>query len=288
MQVLEKYFKDPRYLINDNVYIGSIYSDGEHLKNFGLAYNKIDNKKRAVVVFEVDLTKISKNMQHHWYSHLLENQNDYFPNSEFVNNLIEGEWVEYISIYQALLLEIHYINEMCKIILIPPLFNKEYSFDTNSKNTELFSYHIILFPTRENYFNFVLVLEKLTTGNINIDTFAKKASLISPINRNDEDEKPKGSISMLNEWFLLNCKMHPDFEKVVIKPLKDLLKLRQTPAHKLYSNTYDENIWNDQNELMFSIYSAIRNIRLILANHPKAKTIKIPDCLYDGTHIAEY
>ena len=86
----------------------------EYLKNFGLAYNKREEFDRAIVTFADDLIKLPPKMQSHFYSYYLDNQDDYYPNEGFVKNLILGEWVDTISIYQALTMELHYINKMCE------------------------------------------------------------------------------------------------------------------------------------------------------------------------------
>jgi hypothetical protein len=70
--------------------------------------------------------------------------------------------------------------------------------------------------------------------------------------------------------------------------LKNLRKIRQKPAHELYANIYDEKIWIDQKKLMHNVYSAVRAIRLLLANHPLARHAKIPEVLFDGKHIVQY
>ena len=139
IQVLERYFEDPKYLIFYSDYRGSIIIDDdyskdvsdrlEYLKDFGLAYHKNNRDDRAVVTFADDLIKLPIKMQSHFHSYFLTNQDDYYPNEGFVKNLIYGEWVDTISIYQALTLEIHYINKMCLAIGLPKLFIDEYPAD---------------------------------------------------------------------------------------------------------------------------------------------------------------
>ena len=42
------------------------------------------------------------------------------------------------------------------------------------------------------------------------------------------------------------------------------------------------------NEFIENVYIAVRNIRLLMANHPMCKNVEIPDYLYDGRHIRTY
>lgn len=297
MEVLERYFKNPQYIISYSDYRGSIYlrdeycsndlDEYEYIKDFGIAYNKKDKNLRALVTFADDLVKLPIKVQGIWYTYMLDNQKDYIPNEGFVKNLIYGEWVQNISIYQALLMEMHYINEMCKGMELKPMFKEEYPFNSSDIDDRPMHYHNILLPTRDSYYNFVNTLEKLVINNINHKTFINDSLLIKGIVRNNEYGQPKGTLLMLEEWFGKNVR-GADIKNNVINPLRDLRKLRQRPAHELYQNEYDQRIWKDQEDLMFSVYTAIRNIRLLMANHPLAKSIKVPDVLFSGKNIVSY
>lgn len=303
IDVLERYFKDPKFLVSYSDYRGSIALDDDHfesdvlddyeyIKNFGLAYLETNPNKRAVVTFASDLCDMPIKVQAYWYAFLIDNQDAYFPNEGFVKNLILGEWVHNISIYQALLMEQHYINKMCSAIEIPPMFREEYSYSDSQQNERPIHYHNILMPTWENYYNFVNTLEKITTSNLNTKTFLKQSKYALSIERKYTDsagkEKEKGSVMMLGEWFEKNVADNPNINQDIVLPLKDLVKLRQTPAHKLYKNKYDESIWEAQNELIKTVYISIRNIRMNLSNNPCTKDIEIPNELFDGKHIRIY
>ena len=56
-----------------------------------------------------------------------------------------------------------------------------------------------LLPTLKNYYDFVLVMEKLVVHNISIKTFQKDSLLISKIERKDEEGTENRSIVMLQE-----------------------------------------------------------------------------------------
>ena len=118
------------------------------------------------MVFAGDLIELPCKMQSHFHSYYLENQDEYYPSGEFVKNLIYGEWIDTISIYQALTMEIHYINEMCTAIGIPKIFLKEYPMDARLQNERPNNFHTILVPTQKRYYDFIITLEKMITGNI--------------------------------------------------------------------------------------------------------------------------
>lgn len=297
IQVLERYFDDPKYLVFYQDYRGTIIVDDdyvdedfenlEYLKDFGLAYNKKEDIDRAIVTFADDLMKMPPKMQSHFHSYYLDNQDDYYPNEGFVKNLILGEWVDTISVYQALTLELHYINKMCEAIGIPRMFLNEFSLDTGLQNDRPNNYHTLLLPTKQRYYDFVITLEKMITGNLNINTFITPSLYVLTIDRKNENGENKGSLTMLIEWFEKNVKMARIKEDIGL-PLRELIHERQKPAHKIYKNEYDKTLWTKQNLFMEKIYTAVRNIRLLLANHPKSKVVEVPEYLFDGMHIRTY
>lgn len=297
MEVLERYFKNPQYKIFYTDYRGRIclkdeytsddFDDYEEIKNFGIAYHKKNKYKKVIVTFADNLVKLPIKIQGVWYTYLLENQEEYIPNEGFVKNLIYGKWVDNISLYQALLMEMHYINEMCKAMKLKPMFNQEYRFDTSNMDDRPLHYHNILLPTRDSYYNFVITLEKLVVSNLNCWTFTDTAHLVNGIERKREDETPKGTLVMLKEWFEKNVS-GVNIEEDIIIPLKKLRELRQIPAHKLYQNDYDEIIWKDQEDILNNTYIAVRQIRLLLANHPLTKIVEIPDVLFSENNIVSY
>ncbi|MDR2711659.1 MAG: hypothetical protein LBB91_00915 [Clostridiales bacterium] len=296
IEVLEKYFKNPKYLVFYSDYRGSVLlmNGYEEIRDFGLAYYKKDTTMRAIVTFAEDLKKMPIKTQGYWFSYLLDEQDECFPNEGFVKNLILGDWVEDISIYQALLMEIHYINKMCKAVSIEPMFREEFPYDDLSQNNRPIGYHNILLPTRENYYNFINTLEKMTTSNINIKTFQRSTPMIKGVDNTYTDKSGnthtqiKNSVSLLDDWLNANISNNPNIHSDIIIPLKKLVKLRQTPAHRLYENEYDKRIWNNQNELMHEIYTAIRNIRLAIALHPFAKQVHVDETLFEGKRIVIY
>ena len=297
IEIIERYFKNPKYDINYTDYRGSINIKSEYLKNdgteeyelikdFGLAYHK-ETDRRAIVCFAGDIVRLSEKAQLLWQSFLIEKQDDYQMNEGFYKNLIKGQWVDNISIYQALLMEIHYINQMSLAMGIPEFFVIEYDYSSNQYKERPLHFHNVLFPTRDNYYNFINTLEKLIISNINYKSFTVDTSIIKKIDPIKEDGYMKGTLMMMEEWLTQN--IHGgDIIEDIIKPLKGLRKVRQKPAHELYENEYNEEIWNDQRKLMHSVYSAVRNIRLNFGNHPLSKQVEIDSILFNGTNIVDY
>lgn len=295
IEILESYFQDPRYEVFWSDYRGSIvvadefYDDnleGEYIKDFGLGYHKEKlYEERVVGVFLGDLADLSLNAQLKWKINYLDHQQDYFINGGFYKNLILGEWVDEVSIYDAVLDEMIVINNMCENMDIPHLFNKIYKPHTFEKPED---YRIMFLPTLKNYYGFMLALEKIIVHNINYKTFTTVARFIKPVERKDDKGNLKRSLQMMSEWLKQNIRTSENIDELIINPLKSIRKIRQVPAHEIYSNQYDKSLLKKQNEMILETYKAIRSIRLFFVNYPGNRDIKVPEYLITGENIRVY
>lgn len=293
IEVLERYINNPKFLIMDNGYRGSIYirdeyddeDNSEYIKDYGMAYIEGEKLTRAVAIFLIDLAKLSPKIQMLWKAFELKNQDGCKVNSGFIKNLIYGEWVTDYWIFHAIIDEMIIINKQCEAMEIPTLFSHTYGTDF-SKMPE--GYRNILLPTMKNYYDFVLVLEKMLVHNISVKAFLKDGFLIKCIERKDSKGYDKGSLVMFSEWLNINIKTNINIDEVIIKPLRNIRKIRQVPAHELINNKYDIDVYKKQNDLVIETYRAIRGIRLLFSNHPKANKIEIQEWLVTGESIVCY
>lgn len=294
IEILERYINNPKFLIMDNGYRGSICirdeyyddeDDSEYIKDYGMAYIEGEKLTRAVAIFLIDLAKLSPKIQMLWKAFELKNQNRCKVNSRFIKNLIYGEWVTDYWIFHAIIDEMIIINKQCESMEIPPLFSHTYGTHFSEMPE---GYRNIFLPTMKNYYDFVLVLEKMFVHNISVKTFQKDGFLIKGIERKDSKGYDKGSLVMLSEWLNRNIKTSINIDEIIINPLKSIRKIRQVPAHELTSNRYDIDVYKKQNDLVIETYRAIRGIRLLFSNHPKANKIEIPEWLVTGENIVCY
>ncbi len=296
IEILERYINNPKFIVMDNGYRGNIYPSDEfcddedigdeYIKDYGMAYKDEEILNRAIGVFIADLAGLSPQKQMLWKGFELSNQNNYKISHGFIDNLIRGQWVEEVWIFHALIDEMKVINNQCELMGIPKLFNK--TFGTHY--TEMpDGYRNIFLPTLKNYYDFVLVLEKMVVHNISYKTFQKSAPYIESIERKDENGKDKMSLVMFDEWLNKNIRTPEDLSQIIIKPLRNIRKIRQKPAHELTSNKYDITLYKEQNDLMHDTYTAIRAIRLFFNNHPLVRdNIEIPEYLITGQNIVSY
>ena len=226
IEILERYVNNPKYLIIDHGYRGKIdvkddYWDEESLENeyirdYGMAYIDGNNLERAVGVFASDLAKLSSQKQILWKAFELQNQENCMINPGFIDNLIKGNWVNEIWIFHALIDEMKTINTLCEHMRIPKLFNK--TFGTHYSEIPE-GYRNMLLPTLKNYYDFILVLEKIIVHNISYKTFQTNAPLIQSIDRKDQYGENKGSLQMLDEWLNKNIQTTENLTEIIVQPL---------------------------------------------------------------------
>lgn len=300
VDILQMYYDNPLYRILDFGYRGRIdvvdpdadELHSEYIEDFGVAYpskNPIDSD-RAIGVFLRDLSKLNYEAQCKWRGCLLRDQNEFVINKGFVDNLICCKWVKEVWVFDALLEELKFINILCKNIGLPPLFSKEYDMNENA----LIGYRILLIPSKKNYYEFVTALEKIVVNNINYKFFEfDKLHYILPIERKKEDGSLKGSLALLEEWmdtnyFSSNPQGQQAFKEYIMSTLREIRKIRQTPAHEMYSNQHDKSLYCKQNELINETYQSINQLRFIFQCHPANKNVVTPNKLADERNIVLY
>ncbi len=290
--VLEFYRNDPRYYYRcDDIY-GSISIHDEYydsnsmpekdkvlLKTFGFAYNK--SYHRVVTTFAYYLSRLSSEHQQIWKNREL-NATEYSPHPDYVRSSILGDWGEGIPICTAFTMELKTINQMCSAMGKPALFHKDFDGEHKPRN-----FSFLVRPTHKEYYDFVGLLDKMMSDNINKKFFENDISCEEENVRSDGKivVKSKGTIRLLEEW--LNKYYHSqDREPIddLFKAFRKVREERQRPAHAIDDNRFDQKYFADQRQILKEAYGAIRTIRLVLANHPAVKSgnIDIPQTLFEG------
>jgi hypothetical protein len=81
-----------------------------------------------------------------------------------------------------------------------------------------------------------------------------------------------GTIRLLELWLM--SKFHPKDPSELSKifaAFRKVRSLRQKPAHTSSSDSFDQEHFKNQRELMTQAYDAVRLIREAFANHPYVK-----------------
>lgn len=280
LSVLEIYRNDPRYYYKNDDVAGTIYVSEEYtddsqlpekdrifLDTFGFSYN--EKFERAVAVYLRYLSHLSPDHQIIWYAKKLDGvyklHPDYFKQTM-------GSWDTNVSIFIAFLEEQKQINKMCEIIGFPKLFRKIYASESKPRD-----FGFLIRPTLKEFNNFIHILDKLISENINHKFFFDESShSISKTNG-------KSTLKLLEEWLrrtyqTKNEKLYED----ILGSFRKVRKLRQRPAHKIDDDIFDQKYFQRQRQMMKEVSESIQLLRLVFSSHPKTKDYKIPDWLYEG------
>ncbi len=288
LSVLEAYRNDPRYYYsNDDIHgkisisheayqSGSVReSDQILLESFSFSYDL--NMNRSVAVYLVYLSRLTPEHQQIWNAKLQEGK--YILHPEYALSS-SGHFPENESVFTAFIEELQIINKMCEAMGRPLIFRNDF---TSKGKPRGFSF--LIRPTEKEFQDFVQLLDKMLSDNINKGFFKGQISLEEEIKRKDGkiEVRQKGTIRLLDEYIQKHFRLS-DPEPIIemIESFKHVRTLRQRPAHALDDDAFDQEIYQKQRDLIFNAYSSLRFLRLLLANYPMCKQVVIPDWLYEG------
>lgn len=284
VEVLDRYFNDPRYNFKFSDYSGSISCEYDRedeplvreedqifLKTFGLGVDS--NNNRVAVAFLRYLKDLTKEHQVYWKSREVKDEckmvRDYFENS------IEGTWTSSISIFSAFIKQLNLLNEISNVIFGESIFRK--NFDEENRPKE-FTFFFI--PTSKNFYEFILLLDKMISENINKKFFKGKIDLyeFKDIEEGIVERTQKGTLRLFEEWLISNFETDKEESlRKIFDPLKLIRNERRKPAHKIIENIYDKNYTEKQREIIQNAYHSIQLLSLIFLRHPNAQNYKLPD-----------
>lgn len=281
LDVLDRYSGDPRYVFKFDDYSGSIHCKYENdqpvvreedeifLKSFGLGYDSSGNRLAAVTLGY--LKNLSPEHQVYWMGKEFKGKAKILK--EYYENIIEGNWVFTHSIFSGFIGEQNCVNELTEIIFGKRLFLK--SFKTEERPRE---FTLFFKPTLKNYNEFIMLLDKMISDNINKDFFKGTIELeeLIPIEGNLVERRQKGTLRIFEEWLLAKYKNADEGIDWIFKVFKRVRKERQDPAHKISSDEYDKAYDEKQKLVMVDVYKAMLNLRYAFADHRLAAEFKVP------------
>lgn len=289
IEVLERYFNDPRFDFKFKDYSGEIsckYDENEKpfvreedeifLKTFGLGFD--ENGNRVAVVYLRYLKNLTSEHQIYWKSK--EKFNKCKILEEYHQNTIQGNWTSSYSIFSGFIGEQKCINDLTELIFSKPLFRKSFE---NSNRPKEFTFFFT--PTLKNYNDFILLLDKMVSENINKDFFEGKVELFQfkKLENGLVERQMKGTLQMLEEWLTLVFNVKGDRSiSELFKPLKKIRRERQNPAHRISENQFDKHLIKKQIKIMNELYFVFRNLRNMFHQNPKARNFEVPNWLEEG------
>lgn len=289
IEVLDRYSNDPRFDFKFEDYSGEIsckYDENDNpilreedqifLKTFGLGFDGSDN--RLAVAYLRYLNGLTTEHQIYWKGK--EAKGDCKMLEEYHQNTIEGNWTSSYSIFSAFLGELNCLNQLSQTIFEKKLFSKSFEDDKRPREFTFF-----FTPTSKNYYEFISLLDKMISDNLNKEFFKDNLELfdLETLPDNTIERKPKGTLRLFEEWLSLNYNVKDQkVLKDIFKPFRDIRKERQNPAHKINENIYDKKYIEMQKDIINRAYSSIRAFRNVFQQHPKAEYFEIPKWLDNG------
>ncbi len=282
IDVLTRYFDDPRYYFNFDEFGGTIYpkSDRENkqilkekdeafLQTFGIGVD--ENFDRIAVVYNRYLNDLSAEHQLFWKSKEIFTKCKILK--EYYETSILGEFTNSISVYTAFIDELNFVYDLTNRIYGKNLFIRK--FESENKPKELTYFFI---PTLKNYENFIHLLDKLLSDNINKKFFDDKLEPyeMKEIEPGIYERKLKGTLTMLEEWLLNQFNENQNEIKELIKYAKNIRKERQSPAHEITFNEYDKKYNAKQKNVIQSAYNFVHGLRVIFMNNPLSCDVEVP------------
>lgn len=295
LPVLERYFRDPRYLCwfgdsNGSISIGNKAYESEEtrerdkitIQSFGIGYDS--KRRRVVAVFLRYLSDLSAEHQMYWKTHEVDEKCT--MNSDYERASIWGAWPEHYSVYIAFIEEQIEINKLCELIGKPPLFKETY--DSHKRPIQFCS---MLRPTQGSFDNFVHLLDKMISDNINREFFKGDIPLEESIPRKDGtvEVRQLGTLSLLERWLKHHYRNrdNKDISAETVAPFKKIRKSRQPIAHAIGKDEFDPCLPAKQDELLIEVKIGLTRFRWILSSHPDASSHQAPEWL-DGDKIVLY
>ena len=155
---------------------------------------------------------------------------------------------------------------MCDLMERPHLFLNEFSGEDKPRE-----FGFIVRPTLGEYNNFVHLLDKIISENINKDFFQNEVPYETETPRGDGKIviERKGTLSLLAEWLTEYFPVEDTASlQHMIQVFKDIRKERQHPAHAVDENVFDQAFFRKQRDLIIQAYDGVRILRLTFADHP--------------------
>ena len=283
--VLEVYRNDPHYHYSSDDIQGSMSVTDESglerahrvfMQGFGFSFDRDLNKYVAACLRDLD--RLSPEHQQLWSVREVRVETRLHP--DYVRSALLGDWPEFVSAYQGFIEELQVINQMAVAIGWPRLFREDYAHRERPR-----AFASLLRPTSREYGEFVLLLDQLMSDNIDRSFFPSEVARFESITHSDGsvERRQFGTIKMLENWALQYFRPDdPEPIEEMCNTFREVRRLRQRPAHSIRENEFDQTFVHQQREVMTKSYRAVKILRRLLANHPLAATVELPEWLRDG------
>lgn len=290
LDVLEHYRNDPRFsfifsdfgakaVIGDDEYHDD--DEPEHDKilmaHIGFAYDLTNYAPdaddsfivRRVCAFYGDLAKLSPIHQQRWSTFRVASDEEPFAHPVWWAWQM-GHWPNGIGPFDKLFAELKSLNQLSKAVSGEPLFR------TADRPPE---FGWILRASQHEWDRFVLEFDKLLSDNLN----SKALDALGAAKR-DEKGNPVGTLNRLQAGLIARG-YSPDAAIELMKPLREVRKARQKPAHAISANISDKNFVHRQVELLHDVNCSLEALRRFWQTHPANEEWDEPEHLKEGATV---
>ncbi|MGW0052615.1 hypothetical protein [Nocardia nova] len=271
-EVLEPYRNDPRFSfefrdygadfgISESVYLDESEpeDDKTSISHIGYAYDlsaydPADPDSaivRRVCAFLCDLKDLTPVHQQRWRTYEVK-QDQLKPHPIWWGQQM-GRWPDGMGPFEKLFFELRTWNELHKRV-----FGDDLLRYTDRPS----DFGWILRPSQREYDEFVHQLDKLLSDNIQHTGLDKLG-----VARKDTDGQVLGTLKRLDNA-LGELGAPEDGRREVLKPLRDVRKARQRPAHALGGNITDATFVHKQAALLEQVTISLENLRRFWQSHP--------------------
>ncbi|MDF3316389.1 hypothetical protein [Rhodococcus sp. C3V] len=281
-EVLEPYRNDPRFVfqvgdygvdiwLSDDLYMDESEPEMDKIaiNHVGFAYDlsKFDKDnpdseiKRLVCAFYVDLRKLNSVHQLRWSTYEIEKTRDISPHLIWWRQQM-GHWPDGMGPFERFFYELETLNI---------LFERAHGDVLLNTISRPDGFGWIVRPSQSEYDAFVHQLDKLLSENLRY----KALDLLGVEKKNNNGEQ-LGTLTRL-ELALRRFGVDEAQAKAVLRPLRDVRRLRQKPAHTLTSNVTNSTFVHHQASLLREVTDSIESIRRFWQTHPTNADWDEPD-----------
>ena len=274
-QVLEGYRNDSRFwlgfgdtgaslLVNPEERHHTLERDRIFMNQIGYGYDlsSFDPKDpdspivRRVAVLYCDLLNLNPEIQRRWESYQVESAN-LEPHPGWWGRQM-GEWDMALGPFDRMFFEIENINQLTELIFE----DKGTLFKSSERPDEL---GWILRPSRREWDEFIHQMDKTLSDNLS----TKFLNNIGAPKENEEGHS-LGTIARL-QLLLESGGASKDLATQILKPIKEIRRQRQAPAHAIRVNITDATFVHKQVVLIHEVNDSLKFITSMFSRHSKAK-----------------
>jgi len=281
-EVLEPYRNDPRFVfrlgdygvdiwLNDDLYMDESEPEMDKIaiNHVGFAYDlsKFDKDnpdseiKRLVCAFNVDLRKLNSVHQLRWSTYEIEKTPDISPHLIWWRQQM-GHWPDGLGPFERFFYELETLNA---------LFERAHGDVLLNAISRPNGFGWIVRPSRSEYDAFVHQLDKLLSENLR-----HKALDLLGVEKKNKNGEQLGTLNRL-ELALRRFGVDEAKAKAALRPLRDVRRLRQKPAHSLTSNVTNSSFIHHQASLLREVTESIESLRRFWQTNPSNADWDEPD-----------